>query len=118
MPTNKRRSVTSSNEIEGIKIEKYREEDILLKHMDPETKEEYLLFGYNKALENIFQVYKYQSLSESYIKDLHYYLYDASDPSLSDYEKIQSETLILNRIVDLGMMNNFCDFGIVYANDR
>ncbi|MDD7599077.1 MAG: hypothetical protein PUJ83_05500, partial [Bacilli bacterium] len=28
---NKRRSVTSSNEIEGIKIDKRREEDILLK---------------------------------------------------------------------------------------
>ena len=86
---NKRRSVTSSNEIEGIKIEKYREEDILLKHNDPETKEEYLLFGYNKALENIFQVYKYQSLSESYIKDLHYYLYDALTPGFGGKYKTE-----------------------------
>ena len=50
--------------------------------------------------------------------DKNYYMYDATDPSLSEYDKIQSETLIQNRIVDLGMMNNFCDFGIVYANDN
>lgn len=47
-----------------------------------------------------------------------YYMYDATDPSLSDYQKIQYETAIQNRIVDLGMMNNFCDFGIVYASDN
>ena len=58
-----------------------------------------------------------QQVTALLFSDKDYYLYDASDPSLSDYEKIQSETLILNRIVDLGMMNNFCDFGIVYAND-
>ena len=50
--------------------------------------------------------------------DRNYYMYDATDPSLSEYDKIQSESLIQNRIVDLGMMNNFCDFGIVYANDN
>lgn len=86
---NKRRSVTSSNEIEGITIEKYRENDILLKHMNPETKEEYLLFGYNKALENVFQVYKYQSLSESYIKDLHYFLYESLTPEFGGHYKLE-----------------------------
>ncbi|MCR4689044.1 MAG: sensor domain-containing diguanylate cyclase [Saccharofermentans sp.] len=49
--------------------------------------------------------------------DKDYYLYDATDPSLSEYRKIQSETKILNRIVDLGMISNFCDFGVVYSND-
>lgn len=86
---NKRRSVTSSNEIEGIRIDKYRENDILLKHMSPETKEEYLLFGYNKALENVFQVYKYQSLSEEYIKDLHYYLYESLTPEFGGKYKVE-----------------------------
>ena len=85
----KRRSVTSSNEIEGIAVEKRREEDILLKHMDPETKEEYLLFGYNKALDNVFQVYKYQSLSESYIKDLHYFLYESLTPEFGGKYKAE-----------------------------
>ena len=86
---NRRRSVTSSNEIEGITIDKRREEDILLNHMDPETKEEYLLFGYNKALENIFQVYKYQSLSESYVKDLHYFLYESLTPEFGGKYKTE-----------------------------
>ena len=58
-----------------------------------------------------------QQVTALLFSDKDYYLYDATDPSLSDYDKIQSEALILNRIVDLGMMNNFCDFGIVYAND-
>lgn len=86
---NKRRSVTSSNEIEGIKVSKQREEDILLKHMDPETKEDYFLLGYNKALENIFKVYKYQSLSESYIKDLHYFLYESLTPDFGGKYKTE-----------------------------
>lgn len=86
---NKRRSVTSSNEIEGITITKKREEDILLKHMDPETKEEYLLFGYNKALDIIFEVHKYQSLSESFIKDLHYFLYESLTPDFGGKYKTE-----------------------------
>lgn len=77
---NKRRSVTSSNELEGIKISKQRETDILLNNLAPETKEEYMILGYNKALENIYKVYKYQSLTESYILDLHYYLYESLTP--------------------------------------
>ncbi len=77
---NKRRSVTSSNEIEGIKIKKSREDDIFLKDLSPESEEEYLLCGYNKALENVFSVYQYQPLSESYIKDLHYMLYEGFAP--------------------------------------
>ena len=50
--------------------------------------------------------------------DKAYYLYDATDTSISEYQKIQRETAILNKIVDLGMMNNYCDLGIVYANDN
>ena len=58
-----------------------------------------------------------QQVTALLFSDKGYYLYDATDTSLSEYQKIQSEELILSRIVDLGMMNNFCDFGIVYAND-
>ncbi len=86
---NRRRSVTSSNEIEGIKVKKMREEDILLRNMAPESKEEYLLLGYNKALENVFAVYKYQSLTESYIKDLHYYLYETLTPEFGGKYKVE-----------------------------
>ena len=85
----KRRSVTSSNEIEGIRVAKNRETDILLNNVVPETKEEYLLFGYNKALENVFAVYKYQSLTESYVKDLHYYLYENLTPEFGGKYKVE-----------------------------
>ena len=58
-----------------------------------------------------------QQVTALLFSDKDYYQYDATDPSLSEYQKIQYENKILNEIVDLGMMNNFCDFGIVYAND-
>lgn len=85
----KRRSVTSSNEIEGIKIKEAREKDILLNHLNPKTTEEFLLFGYNKALENVYKVYQYQSLSESYIKDLHYFLYESLTPEFGGKYKAE-----------------------------
>lgn len=46
------------------------------------------------------------------------YRYDATDPTLDDYTSVKSEEEILNRIVDLGVMENFADFGVVYANDH
>ena len=66
----------------------------------------------NNYLDNVQQV------TALLFSDKNYYLYDETDPSLSDYEKIQYETAIQNRIVDLGMMYNFCDFGIVYSDDN
>lgn len=50
--------------------------------------------------------------------DEQYYDYDATDPDISDYQKIQAETGIQNRIADLGLMENYSDFGVVYANDH
>ncbi len=48
--------------------------------------------------------------------DKNYYLYDATDESLDEYDKVKSEEEILNRIVDIGLMENYSDFGIVYSN--
>ncbi|MEE8807256.1 MAG: sensor domain-containing diguanylate cyclase [Lactimicrobium sp.] len=50
--------------------------------------------------------------------DEKYYAFDASDSSLSKYDKIQSEDEIEKEIVRLGLTENFSDFGIVYANDE
>lgn len=47
-----------------------------------------------------------------------YYLYDATDESIDDYDRIQYENAITDRIVDLGLMENYADFGIIYANNR
>ena len=60
-----------------------------IRKITEETKEEYLLFGYNKALENIFEVYRYQSLSESFIKDLHYFLYESLTPDFGGKYKTE-----------------------------
>ncbi len=47
-----------------------------------------------------------------------YYNYDATDPSLSEYEKIQAAEVIKEKIIDVGLMQNFSDFAIVYADDQ
>ena len=66
----KRRSVTSSNEIEGVKVSKKQEESLFINKNDPETNEEKMLVGYNNALEHIFNVYKYQELDDKFIRYL------------------------------------------------
>lgn len=50
--------------------------------------------------------------------DESYYEYDATDPSLDEYTMLKAEQNIQDRIVDLGLMDNFADFGIVYANNH
>jgi len=44
--------------------------------------------------------------------------YDASTTTLDDYEKINIESSISNRISDLGTLENYGDFCVVYANDN
>lgn len=47
-----------------------------------------------------------------------YYQYDATGTELDEYEKLKMEESILDRIVDLGVMENFSDFAVVYADDH
>lgn len=65
----------------------------------------------NSYLENVEQTVALLFADEDY------YLYDETDDRISDYDKIKMEERILNRIVDLGLMENFSDFFIVYADD-
>ena len=44
-----------------------------------------------------------------------YYEFDATAPALDTFEKLQTEKTIKNRLDDLGILENFSDFGIVYA---
>lgn len=44
--------------------------------------------------------------------------YDATDGSMEEFDKIKQEAAITGRIEDLGVMDNFSDFGIVYADDH
>ncbi len=50
--------------------------------------------------------------------DENYFLYDETDEQLDDYAKIQKENEIQARIVDLGLMDNYADFSIIYADNR
>ncbi len=47
-----------------------------------------------------------------------YYRYDATDPELDEYDKIQAAEVIREKIVDLGLIINFSDFAIVYTDDQ
>ncbi|MBQ9277693.1 MAG: GGDEF domain-containing protein [Lachnospiraceae bacterium] len=47
-----------------------------------------------------------------------YYLYDETDEKMEDYDKVKNEETIKNRIVDIGLMDNYSDFGIVFADDH
>jgi len=44
--------------------------------------------------------------------------YDSSTTTLDDYEKIKIESAITNRISDLGTLENYGDFCVLYANDN
>jgi len=77
----KRRSVTSSNEIEGVKVKKCVENNLFTEKYDPETNEEKLLIGYNNALTYIFNAYKYQELDIVFIKELHRIEWEILNPS-------------------------------------
>ena len=49
--------------------------------------------------------------------DKMYYEYDATDPGLDEYQKIAIENSIVDRIIDIGTMDNFSDFCITYRNN-
>ncbi|MBQ1904314.1 MAG: GGDEF domain-containing protein [Ruminococcus sp.] len=46
------------------------------------------------------------------------YTYDATDPSNDEYEAINTEKKISDRLYSLCIMENFVDYGIVYRNNR
>mgnify|MGYP002516735618 CR=1 FL=1 len=46
-----------------------------------------------------------------------YYEFDATAQDLDAFEKLQTEKTIKDRLDDLGILENFSDFGIVYADD-
>lgn len=61
---------------------------------------------------------KVETTAALLFSDEDYYKYDETSSKYDDYTKIQYETAINNKIVDLGIMENFSDFGIVYSDDH
>lgn len=76
----KRRSTTASNAIEAILISPTREKELFNLGLSPLTYEDFMLTGYNQALETIFENSAYQSLSADFVCGLHRILYDAWNP--------------------------------------
>ena len=46
------------------------------------------------------------------------YTYDATDPNNDEYEAINTEKTITDKLYSLCIMENFVDYGIVYRNNR
>ncbi|MDO4864151.1 MAG: diguanylate cyclase [Ruminococcus sp.] len=46
------------------------------------------------------------------------YTYDATDPNNDEYEALNTEKAITEKLYSLCIMDNFCDYGIVYRNNR
>ena len=46
------------------------------------------------------------------------YTYDATDPDNDEYEALNTEKAITDKLYSLCIMDNFCDYGIVYRNNR
>lgn len=46
------------------------------------------------------------------------YTYDATDPDNDEYEALNNEKIISDRLFSLCIMENFVDYGIVYRNNR
>ena len=60
---------------------------------------------------------KVEQISALMFSDEAYYKYDETDPSIDEYTKLQFENGISDRIVDIGIMENFSDFGVIYSDD-
>ena len=56
---------------------------------------------------------KVEQISALMFSDEAYYKYDETDPSIDEYTKLQFENGISDRIVDIGIMENFSDFGVI-----
>jgi len=53
-----------------------------------------------------------------FFSDEIYCEYDTTSDKWDEFEKIQVENQIMERIQDLAVLENYSDFGIVYCNDR
>ena len=76
----RRSGVVMSNQIGNVYIAEARESAILSRKSQPQDLQEYMVAGYNNALDLIDEVYKYQTLDRSFVSTLHYYIYKDYNP--------------------------------------
>lgn len=70
-----------------------------------------LQLNINSYLNNV------ESTAALLFSDEDYYKYDETDKSVDEYTRLQMEQAITNKIVDLGIMENYSDFGIIYKDN-
>ena len=90
----KRRSTTASNAIESIKVSNAREKELLEEGLAPSTYEDFMLTGYNDALESIFKTYSYRKLDEDLILTLHQLMYEKWNPSFGGRYKTEQNYIV------------------------
>ena len=76
----RRSGVVMSSQIGNVYITEERESALFVKKSTPQNFQEYMLMGYNNALDLIDEVYKYQTLDRSFVSNLHYYIYKDYNP--------------------------------------
>ena len=76
----RRSGVVMSSQIGNVYITDERESALFVKKSTPQNFQEYMLMGYNNALNLIDEVYKYQTLDRSFVSNLHYYIYKDYNP--------------------------------------
>lgn len=72
--------VLASNAIGSVYADESRLEAIFKKEEQAETLQEYMIRGYDNALDLIDEVYKFQPFDRSFISTLHYYIYKDYNP--------------------------------------
>lgn len=76
------RGIVASNAVGNVFISPEREKQLFEGKAAPVTFEDYMILGYEKALDLINEVYKYQPFDRSFITTLHYYIYKDYNPEL------------------------------------
>ena len=72
--------VLASNAIGSVYADESRLEAIFKKEEQAETLQEFMIRGYDNALDLVNEVYKYQPFDRSFISTLHYYIYKDYNP--------------------------------------
>lgn len=61
---------------------------------------------------------KTENTAGLFFSDDGYCEYDATAEDMDEFDKIQAENRIVERIQDLAVLENYTDFGVVYRNDK
>lgn len=97
-----------SSIITEVSILKMQDKVVELLQMNNEQK----INNVNAYLERI------ENNAALFFSDDLYCEYDATSSGLDEFDRIQVENEIMERIQDLAVLENYSDFGIVYSNDK